>query len=350
MNLDDGQDVAGGRVHPVTPYLSRQVIERVGAWRATARGSFSGAVNAFLRDLRALDPGSHQSAVQAGTAPTRRRQRGSPRLKKTVALRADNNAWVAECIQTGDTTATALARLLEEAPPSLVPPPATSDGTSQDHKHGGARARAGRTLHHSDGPARNATLSELALARVNERLLPEERFSTALNRIVAALPAGTSPISGTPTPLPKPGPHQQVNAYFRPETRTRVKELSLPGEAWSTALNRLLVALPSRGFILGQLLALLTAEETTLEAALEQAWNNPAAQIGRLLAASQEQGGENPAQQVMGTLAASAFTLPLSAEEGENVVAGWASEREGTIGLSDLAAFVAAHGPRPDSG
>lgn len=68
---------------------SPQVIERVGTWRTTAPGSFNRTVNLFLLDLRALDPDLHLSAVQAGTAPARKRQGGSPRIKKTVTLWAD---------------------------------------------------------------------------------------------------------------------------------------------------------------------------------------------------------------------------------------------------------------------
>lgn len=106
----------------------------------------------------------------------------------------------------------------------------------------------------------------------------------------------------------------------------RVKQLSLPGEAWSTALNRLLEALPSRGFILGRLLALFSTEEATSAAALDQILPNPAAQVALLLATAQQQRRERQAQEIMGTLPANAFALPLSGEERQDVAAGWASE------------------------
>jgi hypothetical protein len=244
-----GRKSHGAREHPLTPYLPTQVIERIATWRSTPAEPFSAALNHLIDAWRASE-GEMPEPGPAATKP-RERSRADPRVKKSVALSAPNRKWVDDHSGEGETQAVALARLLAVAPASLLPPPLHTAAQEAQPKHGGPRGTAGRLPKQGGGPIRNATLSELAIARVNERRLPGERFSTALNRIAAALPAeGTALAAQAHTPPHNPGPRLQVNAYFKPDTRERVKRLSRPGEAWSAALNRLLEALPSHGFAL----------------------------------------------------------------------------------------------------
>jgi hypothetical protein len=329
-----GRKSTGAREHPLTPYLHQEVIERIHTWRATETEPFTAALNRLLDAWRTSEV-YPPAPVSSTSAPARGRSRDSRRVKKSVALTPANRKWVEEHAAAGETQGVALARLLTAAPPSLLPPPPrTPPAQPEQPRHGGARAVAGRTPKRGS-PRRNATLSQLAIDRVNERRLAGERFSTALNRIVPLLrgedAAGLPRIPSLPT-----GPRQQVNAYFTQETRERVQQLRREGEAWSTALNRLLEGLPSRAFILGQLIAVFEREQVLYcepHMAVELAARDPGSIVTPALSAMRLHGREGIVYDTMGTLPLRAIGTPSDPVDQQEVFAGY----ESAVGLeSDL--------------
>jgi hypothetical protein len=120
-----------------------------------------------------------------------------------------------------------------------------------------------------------------------------------------------------------------VNVYFRPETRERVQQLRQEGEAWSTALNRLLEALPSRAFTLGRLIAAFERERvlaSTVESALERAASDPGTVLVPALSALSQRGREPLVDDVMGTLPLCAFDVPLEQVDEAELRAGYQAE------------------------
>lgn len=324
-----GRKSQGARENQLSPYLPSQVIERIEVWRSTPTEPFNVALNRFLDAWRRGSEGELPLPEPAASRP-KGRSRGDPRIKKSVALSAPNRKWVADHAGEGESQAVALAWLLAAAPASLQPPPLLIPAEERQLKQGGPRDKAGRSPKRGGGPLRNATLSERAISRLNERRQPGERFGTALNRIAPLLPAeGSARVTQALPHLSQPEPRQQVNAYFKPETRERVQQLRREGEAWSAALNRLLEALPSRAFTLGRLVATFESEvvlASTAEAALERAANNPALFLTPALSLLSQRGRESQVDAVMGTLPLCAFDVPLEQVDEAELRAGYQAE------------------------
>lgn len=315
-----GRKPQGARENQLSPYLPAQVIERIGTWRSTSTEPFTVALNRFLDAWRACE-GEMPRPESAAPGP-KERVRSEPRIKKSVALSASNRKWVDDHAGEGESQAVALSWLLVAAPASLLPPPLHIPAQAQRSTHGGARVRSGPAQKHENGPLRNATLSKRAIARVNERRYPGERFGTALNRIAPRLPAEDSVrVTQVLSGLSPAEPRLQVNVYFRLETRERVQQLRRAGEAWSTALNRLLEALPSRAFTLGRLVATFEREEvlvSTAESALESVTSDARRVLTPAISHLSQRGREALVDEVMGTLPLSAFAVPESVDKAES--------------------------------
>lgn len=322
-----GRKSHGAREHQLFPYLPPQVIERIEAWRSIPKEPFTVALNRFLDAWRREAPFLPEPAAPRPQG----RSRATPRVKKTVALSPANREWVAEHVGEGASQAVTLAWLLSAAPASLQPPPLHSKAQVRQLKHGGPRTGTGPSPRHGDSPRRNATLSELAIARINERRQPGERFGTALNRIAPLLSAeGSVGVTQERHHASQPEPRQQVNVYFKPATRERVQQQRLGGESWSATLNRLLEALPSRAFTLGRIVATCEKEgvlASTAEAAMENATSNPGLFLAPALAALAASGLESQVADILGTLPLSAFDDLLLAGDAEDVRAGYLAER-----------------------